>query len=176
MLLNLRSAAAMLKKVSFSPIIDAQAKILILGSLPGDKSLTLQEYYGHPQNRFWKLIGMLLNFTPNSSYSAKITQLQSRQVALWDVCGSAFRPGSMDSDIQQVSPNAIPELLAAYPAIHTIFFNGQKAETLFNKHFNRDPKLHYIKLPSTSPANATYRIEDLLVHWQQIPLSLKHEN
>lgn len=161
-----------MNKVSFPPIIDSQAQILILGSLPGDKSLSLQAYYGHPQNRFWNLIFSLLDLRPCSDYTEKIAYLQSNHIALWDVCASANRPGSLDSKIQDVIPNPIPELLAAHPQIQTVFFNGQKAEKLFDNYFQREPKLQYFCLPSSSPANALFNLDKLLKAWQQIATSL----
>ena len=153
---------------SFSPIINPQSKILILGSMPGVKSLEKQQYYAHPQNRFWKLIGLLCNYNNLSDleYDNKLNILLNNKLALWDVIKSCERKGSMDSDILNESPNNFDLLLKKYPNIEKICFNGNKAYNAFKKYF---PEFllnynHFV-LPSTSPANARFRIENLYDIW-----------
>lgn len=153
---------------SFSPIINHQSKILILGSIPGVKSLEKQQYYAHPQNRFWKLIGLLCNYNNLSDleYDNKLNILLNNKLALWDVIKSCERKGSMDSDILNESPNNFDLLLKKYPNIEKICFNGNKAYNAFKKYF---PEFllnynHFV-LPSTSPANARFRIENLYDIW-----------
>lgn len=153
---------------SFSPIINHQSKILILGSMPGVKSLEKQQYYAHPQNRFWKLIGLLCNYNNLSDleYDNKLNILLNNKLALWDVIKSCERKGSMDSDILNESPNNFDLLLKKYPNIEKICFNGNKAYNAFKKYF---PEFllnynHFV-LPSTSPANARFRIENLYDIW-----------
>ncbi|MDM1049586.1 MULTISPECIES: DNA-deoxyinosine glycosylase [Sphingobacterium] len=155
-------------KSSFPPIISADAKVLILGSLPGDLSLLQQQYYGHPQNRFWKLMHLLFEEELSGQYEDRKRLLLKNGVALWDVCATAIRPGSMDSDISEVQANAIPELLATYPGIKRVFFNGQKAMALHDKLLKRVEGVEYIGLPSTSPANARFHLALLKEHWAQI--------
>lgn len=157
----------MLKK-SFAPIVPDNSRVLILGSLPGDRSLTENQYYAHPQNRFWKTISVLFNTALPTIYSERVALLHREGVALWDVCEMAFRKGSMDTDIMQEVPNKIPELLADNPSIKAVFFNGLKAQKLYDRYFKRDPGLQYITLPSTSPANASFNQERLLEKWQPV--------
>lgn len=153
---------------SFSPIINHQSKILILGSIPGVKSLEKQQYYAHPQNRFWKLISLLCNYNNLSDleYDNKLNILLNNKLALWDVIKSCERKGSMDSDILNESPNNFDLLLKKYPNIEKICFNGNKAYNAFKKYF---PEFllnynHFV-LPSTSPANARFSIENLYDSW-----------
>lgn len=155
---------------SFSPNVNEQSEILILGSMPGVKSLDEQQYYAHPQNRFWKLMGKLCNTENLSdlSYQNKLQILLKNKIALWDVIQSCNRDGSLDSNIQNETPNNIPELLKKFPKIKVICLNGNKSYSAFKKYF---PKLlvqyKCYKLPSTSPANARYKLEDLYNEWQQ---------
>lgn len=155
-------------KQSFPPIISQNANILILGSLPGDLSISKNEYYAHPQNRFWKVLFALFEKPYSTDYSEKVQLLHDQKIALWDVCASAHRPGSMDIDITNVIPNDINYLLLQNTTIKTIIFNGQKAQKLFDKHFDKQQNIKYITLPSTSPANAQFSIDKLLVHWRII--------
>lgn len=157
-------------KQSFAPIIPLQPRILILGSLPGDLSIAKDQYYAHPQNRFWKVLFQLFGKEFTTDYSQRIKLLHQHQIALWDVCASAIRPGSMDTAISEVIPNPIPQFLAEYSSITTIIFNGQKAQKLFDKYFKNQENLHYITLPSTSPANAQFSFDRLLQHWEVMKL------
>lgn len=157
-------------KQSFAPIIPSQPRILILGSLPGDLSIAKDQYYAHPQNRFWKVLFPLLEQEFSTDYSERIALLHQQQIALWDVCASAIRPGSMDTAISEVIPNPIPQLLAENPSITKVIFNGQKAQKLFDKYFKKQENLNFITLPSTSPANAQFSIEILLQHWEIIKI------
>ena len=153
---------------SFLPSINNESEILILGSMPGIKSLEEQQYYAHPQNRFWKLMGMFCNVNnlPELSYQEKLQILLKNKIALWDVIESCKRNGSLDSNIQYELPNDISELLKRFPNIKVICLNGNKAYTAFKKYF---PKLleqyKCYKLPSTSPANARYKFENLYNEW-----------
>lgn len=155
-------------KQSFAPIIPSEPRILILGSLPGDLSIAKNQYYAHPQNRFWKLLFALFEQEYSSIYTVQINLLQQNQIALWDVCASALRPGSMDTAISEVIPNNIPNLIARLPHLRIIAFNGQKAEKLHDKYFQRLPDLEYLTLPSTSPANAQFKIERLIDYWKSL--------
>src|SRR5690606_15813579 len=157
-------------KQSFAPIIPSQPRILILGSLPGDLSIAKDQYYAHPQNRFWKVLFRLFEKDFSPDYDARIRLLHTHGIALWDVCASAIRPGSMDTAISEVIPNPIPQLLAENPSITKVIFNGQKAQKLFDKYFKKQENLNFITLPSTSPANAQFSIEILLQHWEIIKI------
>ena len=157
----------MLKR-SFLPLVNANTKTLILGSLPGDKSLEQNEYYAHPQNRFWKVIRHLYNSPDATNYADKVNLLVDNGIGLWDVCAEASRPGSMDLAIKDESPNPIIALLEANPTIKLVVFNGQKAHNLYLKYFEKKENITYICLPSTSPANAKTNLEKLIVHWRAI--------
>ena len=156
---------------SFLPQINKNSKILILGSMPGIKSLEEQEYYAHPQNRSWKLLGLLCSKKDlhNSSYKVKIQTLLDNNFALWDVIKLCKREGSLDSNIQDEVPNEINELLAKYPNIKVICLNGNKAYSAFKKYFPDILKNYKcFKLPSTSPANARFTLEDLYNEWEKV--------
>lgn len=152
---------------SFSPNIDENSKILILGSMPGTRSLEQQQYYAHPQNRFWKVIGKCCNFDnlQELNYSDKLNFLLNNQIALWDVIKSCKRTGSLDSNIKSEKPNDIRALLKKYN-IKRICLNGNKSYSAFKKYFPELLKQYACyKLPSTSPANAKYKPEDLYLEW-----------
>lgn len=155
-------------KHSFEPIIPDNPQILILGSLPGDLSLAQQQYYAHPQNRFWKLLFHIYQEEYPVSYAQKIDFLHRQHIALWDVCATAQRQGSMDTDITAVIPNAIPQLRRAKSTLNTFYFNGQKAQKLYDHHFEREPSCNYLSLPSTSPANAGFSFDRLVEKWKVI--------
>lgn len=155
-------------KQSFLPIQNNDIEVLILGSLPGDRSLQAQEYYAHPQNRFWKLIQRIFNITDFHSYSEKLNILLENRIGLWDVCAQAKRKGSMDLDILEEIPNDLTTFFSQHPHLYTIIFNGQKARKVFDKHFKKADQYQYYTLPSTSPANAQYSLEKLLLEWQLI--------
>lgn len=156
---------------SFLPQINKNSKILILGSMPGIKSLEEQEYYAHPQNRFWKLLGLLCSKKDlhTSSYKVKIQTLLDNNFALWDVIKLCKREGSLDSNIQDEVPNEINELLAKYPNIKVICLNGNKAYSAFKKYFPDILKNYKcFKLPSTSPANARFTLDALYNEWGKV--------
>lgn len=157
-------------KQSFAPIIPSNPKILVLGSLPGDLSIAKDQYYAHPQNRFWKILFTLFEKEFSTDYLDRVELLKTNRIALWDVCASAIRPGSMDTAITEVIPNTIDQLLIENPTIRSIFFNGQKAQKLFEKYFVKQQSLNYQTLPSTSPANAQFTFEKLLAHWQIVKI------
>ncbi len=153
-------------KQSFTAIISEQPKTLILGSLPGDLSLEVNQYYGHPRNRFWKMIFEIFETEFSEDYEVRKQLILQNKLALWDVAHSAYRKGSMDVDMKNVSPNQIDELLNEHPTIEKIIFNGKKAEQLFWKYFDKKTSIEYISLPSTSPANAQFSYERLLKIWK----------
>lgn len=158
----------MTKCKSFKPRINKNSKILILGSMPGVKSLERQQYYAHPQNRFWKLMGLFCNFKnmQELEYENKIQLILDNKFALWDVIASCEREGSLDSDIEKEIPNKLPNLLQKYKNIEIICLNGNKAYCALKKYF---PELLWkykcFRMPSTSPANAKYKLEDLYKEW-----------
>jgi hypoxanthine-DNA glycosylase len=171
-----------LDNISFAPIENRHAQILILGSMPGIKSLQEQQYYAHPRNSFWPIMAHLLNFDVNLSYKNKCQKLIKHHIAVWDVLKSCQRPGSLDQHIEDntMVVNDFTEFLNQHPHIQSLFFNGTKAKQIFKKHvlpqLTTPPFLSYSRLPSTSPAHASMSFENKLQHWQQIQLALVEAN
>jgi hypoxanthine-DNA glycosylase len=155
-------------KKSFEPFSNADSTVLILGSLPGDKSLELSEYYAHPRNRFWKVIVTITASELPATFADKKNLLLSKTIALWDVAHSAQRKGSLDSAIENVVPNDLDAFIAQHKKLKTIAFNGLKSQALYDKYFERNKAIRYLVLPSTSPANAGISFEALCAVWKQI--------
>lgn len=160
------------KDQSFEPVFDRSARLLILGSLPGKRSIAEQGYYAHPRNAFWSIMSELIGIDPKLPYEERIGLLRQHRVALWDVVASAERPGSLDSAIvrQGARYNAIPELLQRAPGIELIVFNGGAAEDLF-KRAQREwgtslEQIPQVRLPSTSPAHAALSTEQKVEAWR----------
>lgn len=141
---------------SFPYVAHKDARILILGSMPGKASLNAQQYYAHPHNAFWSILSHILDIPPNTAYDRRLAAMTARGIALWDVLKSCHRKGSLDTAIKNECPNDFPAFFAAHPQITDILFNGKKAESAFRRHvlksLDRNIALH--TLPSTSPANA----------------------
>ena len=159
----------------FPPIADAHAKILILGSLPGQVSLQRQQYYAHPHNAFWKIMGHLFAAGPELPYAERAQRLMQNGVALWDVCAAAHRPGSLDAAIVHASvvPNDFAAFMESHPDITLIGFNGGKAADLYRRLVlpGLPAKLRAIRtetLPSTSPAHAAMSFEGKLSRWAAV--------
>lgn len=152
---------------SFPPIVDHHSKIIILGSIPGVKSLEKQQYYGHPQNKFWKIMFELLNENFTEDYEERLNILKKHNIALWDVIDSCERKGSLDSEIKNEEANQIKELLEEFPNIKTIFCNGGKAYKNLQKILGKNFKIPFYLLPSTSPLH-TISFEKKLEDWKVI--------
>lgn len=157
-----------LPAAGFPPIAAANARILILGSLPGQTSLAASEYYAHRQNAFWRIMSALLGV--NGDYQSRCGQLTGAGIAVWDVLASSERPGSMDADIRldSAQPNDFAGFLAEHAGITRIGFNGRKAEHLFRRLVipKLEPPLpQLVSLPSTSPAYAAMSFNDKLELW-----------
>jgi double-stranded uracil-DNA glycosylase len=156
----------------FAPIARADARVLILGSLPGRESLRRRQYYAQPQNAFWRIMGALFDAGPERSYAERRAQLIAARVAVWDVCAAAYRAGSLDSAIlaSSVVANDLGRFLARHPAIGLVCFNGAKAAALYRRHVlpALPPPLRELRsvvLPSTSPAHASLRLERKIAAW-----------
>ena len=158
----------MQKISSFLPIINKDSEILILGSIPGAKSLEMQQYYAHPQNKFWRIIFELFNEIFTTDYTEKIQILEKHHIALWDVIDTCERKGSLDSEIRNEEANKIGELILNYPNIKVIFCNGQKSYKNLLRILPNDFHLPIIALPSTSPAHASLTYEEKLISWLKI--------
>ena len=149
---------------TFSPVYDEHSKILILGSLPSVKSREAGFYYGHPQNRFWKVLAAVLSCPVSVSIQEKKEMLLEHRIALWDVIESCDIVGSSDSSIKNVVPADVGMLLEK-AAIDRIYANGKKAESLYRKYIFPKTKMPVTALPSTSPANAAWSLEKLAEMW-----------
>ncbi len=143
-----------------APIARPRARLLILGSMPGVASLTAAEYYAHPRNLFWPIVGACCGFDPRAPYGRRCKALAAAGIALWDVVGSCVRPGSLDSAIDDATivVNDFSAFLAAHRQITRVCFNGRKAESAWRRHVQGQlppgRKFDYHLLPSTSPAHA----------------------
>lgn len=151
---------------TFEPIFDHRSRILILGSLPSVKSRESQFYYGHPQNRFWKLLALLTRSDTPVTVEEKKNLLLQNRIAIWDVIQSCDIIGSSDSTIKNVVPCDLKSLLTAAP-IEQIFGNGAKACRLYQQYCEKDCGRKIIPLPSTSPANAAFSLERLRAVWAE---------
>jgi hypoxanthine-DNA glycosylase len=142
------------RKRCFDPVVDYRTRLLVLGSLPGDKSLAVQEYYGHPQNKFWELLGAVIQADLRSlSYDARLATLLAHGIGLWDVVSEAHRKGSLDSHIRNRNDNDLLGLLERFPHIKAIAFNGGTAGKLGVKVLGmRADRYQVLTLPSSSPA------------------------
>ena len=152
----------------FPPIAHSSARILILGSMPGQKSLAAHEYYAHPQNAFWRIMAELVS--ASGGYEERCNALTRGGIALWDVLQSSSRPGSMDADIrlQESEANDFNAFFASHRQIVRIGFNGQTAARLFDRLVQPQlgDRISTTTLPSTSPAYAAMPYAEKLKHWR----------
>ena len=155
----------------FAPVFNEQSRILILGTFPSVKSREQKFYYGHPQNRFWKVIARLVNAEVPLTIAEKKMLLLDNKIAVWDVIQSCEIEGSSDASIHEVIPNDLSEILATAD-IRAIYTNGGKAFELYDKYIYPVNGIKAQKLPSTSPANAGYSLERLKEAWMEIVKTL----
>ena len=161
-----------MKLKSFNYVASKNATVLILGSMPGVESLLQQEYYAHSRNIFWNIMEQMFGIDKTLPYLERLTELKKNRIALWDVVWQCKRKGSLDSniDITSTEPNDFVTFFKTFSNIHTVFFNGKKAEDLFRrfvlkKRLLTDVSLTYCSLPSTSPANASISREVKFERW-----------
>ncbi len=158
----------MTRSAGFPPIARSDARVLILGSLPGQKSIEEQQYYAHPRNAFWPIMEAI--FGISGTYATRSGQLVENSIAVWDVLLASVRPGSLDADIQKetAQSNDFEAFLGHHPQLELIVFNGKKAEQLFTElvpsKFSKQQRL--LGLPSTSPAYAAMPYAKKLQKWQ----------
>jgi hypoxanthine-DNA glycosylase len=163
-----------MRLTSFAPIVAPNATVLILGSMPGNRSLRVGQYYGNPHNLFWPFMAEIYAVEPSLPYPERLEQLKRAGVALWDVLKECERKGSLDAAIVPASesPNDFAWLLSTYLSIRRICFNGAKAATAFTRlalpmiPFDIRDELTLIPLPSTSPANRATPTADKLARWR----------
>ena len=151
----------------FPPLYDAQSRILILGSFPSIKSREGQFFYHHPQNRFWKILAMVMEQPVPETIDEKKNFLIKSHIAVWDVIASCTIEGSSDSSIKNVVPNDLAEILSAAP-ISQIFCHGGTSHQYYKKYQEKTTGRTAIRLPSTSPANAAWNLERLRPQWAVI--------
>lgn len=157
----------------FPPVVGTGARLLILGSMPGQASLAAQEYYAYRQNAFWRIMGDLIGAGLALPYAQRLARLKAAGIALWDVMAACERQGSLDADIvaSSIRPNDFAGFFAEHPGISRVFFNGAATETSFRRLVlpglaNRG--LHLLRLPSTSPAHAASSYADKLAAWSVV--------
>lgn len=153
----------------------AKPRVLILGTMPGKMSLAQQQYYAHPQNAFWRIVGELLHIDAKADYAIRIKELAKKNIVLWDVLKFCVRESSLDADIKRHSevPNDIAQLLKTHKTIQRVCFNGAKAAQLYRRHIlpqltENFRAIEYSQLPSTSPAHAGMRYAEKLDAWRVI--------
>ena len=154
----------MTTSASFAPEVLESTRLLILGSLPGQQSLRQMQYYAHPQNQFWRLVGAVIDTDLVAlPYAARLVALKTAGIGLWDVVGSATRVGSLDSAIRDAETNDLAALVATLPALQAIAFNGATAYRIGSRLLTGSPAL--IALPSSSPAHASMSFETKRTTW-----------
>lgn len=155
-------------KTAFPPIVTSESKILILGTMPGTRSLELQQYYGHPGNHFWKILFRLFDepFTPD--YAKRIDLLIRRNIALWDVLSHCEGEGSADTAIRNEIANDFAAFYREHPHIKQVFFDSRHAEKFYKKHIGFSPDKQYAMLPSPSGAYAQLSLDQKVERWKII--------
>lgn len=150
-----------------APVYDEHSQILILGSFPSVKSRENQFFYGHPQNRFWKVLAAIYARPVPVTVDEKRRFLLSEGIALWDVIGACDITGSADSSIRNVIPNDVDRILRT-AHIRRIYVNGHTSEKYYNRYLRDQLRQEAVCLPSTSPANASWSLEKLIAQWSVI--------
>jgi TDG/mug DNA glycosylase family protein len=173
------NSIANLVHAGLPPVATPDAVVLVLGSYPGAQSLAMRRYYAHGQNRFWRTIGTITGTPADVPYETRLAALTAHRIALWDVLETCERPGSMDHAIVRESevPNDFAAFLERHDALRGVFFNGRAAAALFARHvlpeeYWNDTGLVFGKLPSTSPAHAAMRADELAARWRDAILPL----
>lgn len=164
---------------SFPPISAPNTKALILGSMPGEKSLQMNQYYAHPQNVLWRIMGDLIGAGRDLAYDMRVEKLLANGIGMWEVLESCHRPGSLDSAINPLTmqPNDFNAFYAAHPKITHVFFNGRLAADAYRRRVKPTllPAFDYIqyeRLPSTSPAHASRNYQQKLESWGRVTAAL----
>jgi len=160
-------------KKAFEPVADENSVILILGTMPGEKSLQLQEYYGNRGNQFWRIMFTVFNEPLSQDYHLKIGLIKKNNIALWDVLQYCEREGSLDSNIKNEVPNDFDTFYAQHPGIKNVFFSSKNAAAYYDKYVGRRADLIYITLPSPSGANASMPYAKKLEIWKEQILAVK---
>ena len=170
-----RFSRTMSKVSGFPPVAGDNAIVLVLGSMPGVRSLEEQQYYAQPRNAFWTIMGGLFQAGVNLPYQERLDVLRASGIALWDVLQKCERPGSLDSSINEstAKPNDFDSFFGKHDQIQQIFFNGQTASKIYLRKVqpnldSRFASIPYVVLPSTSPAHASMTIDEKAKKWSII--------
>lgn len=155
-------------KTAFPPVIDKQTKVLILGTMPGERSLALNQYYGHPGNHFWKIMFHLFGQEFSKDYGRRIELLKINHVGLWDVLSHCEGTGSADSDIKNEIPNDFELFHQEFPQIRHVIFASKQAEKFYGKYAEKQKDIQYHTLPSPSGANASMSFQQKAEKWTLI--------
>jgi hypoxanthine-DNA glycosylase len=148
-----------------APVIARDTRLVVLGSFPGVASLQAQQYYGHPRNHFWPILGAIWNIDlPAMPYTARLAELRGRGLGLWDVYAACRREGSLDSAIEAAQPNDLASLKRRAPGLRAVAHNG--GESARSMAVTRALGVEVLRLPSTSPANASWSFERKLAAWR----------
>lgn len=150
-----------------APVAGPATRLLILGSFPGEASLRAQQYYAHPRNQFWPLLSALFGVDLRAMpYARRLREVRDRGLGIWDVYAACERQGSLDTSIRNARPNALGDLVARLPRLHGIAHNG--GESARSMRLTRDLAEHCWRLPSSSPANASWSFERKLAAWRDV--------
>ncbi len=147
-----------------APVLDANTRLIVLGSFPGVASLLAQQYYGHPRNHFWAILAALWGTNPAATYPQRLAEARRRGLGLWDVYASCQREGSLDSAIEHARPNDLGSLRQRAPGLRAIVHNGGESARAMAR--TRALGVAELRLPSTSPANASWSFERKLAAWR----------
>lgn len=164
---------------AFPPLENENARVLVLGSMPSQKSLELQQYYGHPQNAFWKIMAALTGVAHDAPYQQRSEALIGMGVSVWDTIASCHRPGSMDADIDAstITVNEFSGFIQRHQNLKRVLFNGQASAKTFHRHLGAsylaDRGLESVVMPSTSPAYASMSLDKKQMIWLNALSALK---
>ena len=160
-------------KTAFEPIADAKSQILILGTMPGERSLQLQQYYGHAGNHFWKIMFSILERPFSTDYEERKKMLRDHKIALWDVLQNCEGKGSSDNAIKNEIPNDFKTFYSQHKGIRAVFFASKKAEDFYNRYVIKSPDRSYYILPSPSRANTWKTYDEKAREWRIVLEHLK---
>lgn len=159
----------MTRKAAFAPLAAPDARLLILGSLPGEASLAARRYYAHPRNRFWHLVGKAIGVDLVSrGYEERLAALKAHRIALWDTVASARRSGSLDSAIREAEHAPLAALVATLPDLRAVAFNGRKSAAIGRPQLAGRAGLVLVDLPSSSPAHAAMPLAEKERLWGRL--------
>lgn len=156
---------------SFDPVAASNASVLILGSMPGERSLAATEYYAHPRNAFWKIMQEVAGVDATAAYEERLRLLTDRGIALWDVLHSCHREGSLDAAIKRgsVKVNDFAAFFRRHPGIRVVLLNGGTAEQYYKRYVLpgiEDATIKHLRMPSTSPAHAAVSFQQKTAAWR----------